>query len=284
MLGAWPLHVWHRPGLRGAAVAPGSSSVLQTPAPPSRPAACGLPSVHRPNLCPTWVGLTPALGPPWGRPLSHPLPPRPLRGGVGWSSGTPPPSPSGGGREALLQTVVGGGRTPRRDTRLWQFRGAAGQRALASSRVPYGCCEDEMPSLRRAFAPGDWEGPEGRTPFGIHPPAGSPPQASKDPALPGPFLPEGRGHQMAPPPRGPPLLDPSSPDLFPRDPLPRGQHPPPRPVSPWGSLSSRSICGLPHLTAPFPPVRVLRALRRSFTPLPGPAAATSNTPDILTPI
>ena len=97
LLGAWPLHVWHRPGLRGAAVAPGFYSVLQTPAPPSRPAAYGLPSVHRPNLCPSWVGSIPARGPPWGSPLSHPL--LPARGfcprgrsGVGWDGALGLPS------------------------------------------------------------------------------------------------------------------------------------------------------------------------------------------------
>lgn len=211
-------------------------------------------------------------------------PPGPLRG---WAGAPGHPSSLRGVGSSAPGCSWGGGRTPRRDTRRRQFWGAAGHRALASSRVPRGCCGDELPSLRGASGPEGWEGPEGRTPFGIHLPLRLR-AALKDPLLPGSSLPERRGHEMAPPPGDrlswdpPPLTSsPETPSLAVSTPTP------PRLSS---GLSVFSLHQRPGSSARAaagprrPPVSVLCA--RSALSLLCRAlwAATSDTPDILTPI
>lgn len=242
-----------------------SSSVLQIPALPSRPAACGLPSFHRPNLCPTWVGLTTALGPPWGRPLSHPLPPRPLRGGVGWSSGTPLLPPRwGAGSSAPHCSGRGGGLL-----REIQGCGNSGARPARGPSLPLGLrmrcpVSDGRPHLGAGRAPR-----AGPPLASIPPPAPRPrcprtprsldPSCRKDEATRWrPLL--GDRLSLVPPPL---TSSPETPSLAVSTPLPA-------PSLPRGSLSSRSICGLPHLTAPFPPVRVLRVLRALLHSSAGP--------------
>lgn len=148
----------------------GGPGLLPNPADPalsSKPAACGLPSVHPPNLCPTWVGSIPARGPPWGRPLSQPLlpalgfsPPCPLPGRSGGGQelrDTPPPS---GGWAALLQAVVGVGVGPLGET---QGGGSSGVRPATRPSPPLGFHADAAgmscpvsegrPDLRAGRAP-----------------------------------------------------------------------------------------------------------------------------------
>ena len=290
LLGAWPLHVCHRPGLRGAAAAPGSSRILQTLLRPAGPQpAAFLPSTRLTSAPLGWGQSRPGdhLGDAPSLTLCFQLGGSPFpalsRAAPGWA-GAPghPSSLRGMGSSAPGCSRVGGG--PLGAT---QGGGSSGALLATGPSPPLGFHADAAgmicpvsegrPDLRAGRAPR--AGP----PLASIPPApaGSAPRGAQGPPAPWTLL---AGRTRPPdgaPSWGPPLLRPSSPDLFPRDPLPRSQHPHPAPTLPRGSLSSRSISGLVHTgAAPGPPrpVRVLCAPWSSITPLSGPVGCNLQYP------